>query len=330
MMHNVPVRRISTGYRYVVHDNRGKDEHCVSEPRISEHCVSKKRGRRVQAPGNQAMVGARGGEPGHLYDLPGQDLPVCKHGGTLAATAGGCQGAGLVGQVTRSRTTAAWSSRGPTDTSAPVRGSYVRARPYDAGQRAPGHGVLADGPGHVLADLRGGALGLPGVEQRGGPVSLALAHVQHPAVVSRASPRPRWPGCPPRRRSFLRPRSDSRRSARRRSFAPIRSFELGVPESELSIASLRSSSASRSSSRRSRSRDASSSARNAATSASFASTTARSRDSSSRCPAITSARPGPSATSPKHAQPEPKVQIPASARASRKAQPREWTLITNW
>ena len=54
-------------------------------------------------------------------------------------------------------------------------------------------------------------------------------------------------------------------------------------------------------------------------SASFASTTARSRDSSSRCSASTSARPGSSGTSHKHAQPELKVQPPASAGASRKA-----------
>jgi len=43
-----------------------------------------------------------------------------------------------------------------------------------------------------------------------------------------------------------RSRSDSCRRARRASFAPIRSFELGVPESELSIPSrLSSRSASR-------------------------------------------------------------------------------------
>ena len=95
----------------------------------------------------------------------------------------------------------------------------------------------------------------------------------------------------------------------------------GVPESVLSIRSLRFSSASRSSSRRSRSRAASSSARSTAFSASFASTTARSRDSSSPCSASTSARSGSSGTSHKLAQPELKVQTPASAGASCKALP---------
>jgi len=69
--------------------------------------------------------------------------------------------------------------------------------------------------------------------------------------------------------------------------SPSGSFELGVPESELSICSRRSSSATRSSSRTSSSRSASSSARspasparNAAFSASFASITACSRTTS--------------------------------------------------
>ena len=44
--------------------------------------------------------------------------------------------------------------------------------------------------------------------------------------------------------------SRPRRSARRRSLAPICSFDGGVPESELSMRSRRSSSATRSSSRR--------------------------------------------------------------------------------
>ena len=35
------------------------------------------------------------------------------------------------------------------------------------------------------------------------------ASLRSPGSGSRASPRPRWPGCPPRRRSFLRSRSDS-------------------------------------------------------------------------------------------------------------------------
>ena len=48
------------------------------------------------------------------------------------------------------------------------------------------------------------------------------------------------------------------------------------------------------------------------------------RDSSSRCPAITSARPGSSGTSPKHAQPELKVQTPAERRCVA-PRPREWT-----
>jgi hypothetical protein len=52
------------------------------------------------------------------------------------------------------------------------------------------------------------------------------------------------------------------------------------------------------------------------TSASFASTTARSRDSNSCCSAITSARPGSSGTSPKHPQPELKVQAPAGTAST--------------
>jgi hypothetical protein len=80
---------------------------------------------------------------------------------------------------------------------------------------------------------------------------LALARVRIPRQAAAQMPR-----LPPRLRSLRRSRSDScrRRPARRRSFAPIRSFELGVPESDLSSHSLRSSSATRSSSRRSRSR----------------------------------------------------------------------------
>ena len=104
-------------------------------------------------------------------------------------------------------------------------------------------------------------------------------------------------------------------------FRPIRSFELGVPESVLSIDRRRSSSATRSSSRRSRSRDAAASASAAssrasavsrlasstATCSSFAAITARSRNTSGCSPAA----PGSSDTSRKHAQPELKVQPPA-------------------
>ena len=104
--------------------------------------------------------------------------------------------------------------------------------------------------------------------------------------------------------------------ARRASLAPIRSFELGTPESWSSIDRRRSSSASRSSSRRLSSRSASSSARSTAFSASFASTTARSRDSSSRCPAISPDGPGSSGTSPKHARPALKVQTPGNVGVS--------------
>ena len=58
---------------------------------------------------------------------------------------------------------------------------------------------------------------------------LALARVRIPRQAAA-----RCPGCPARLRSLRRSRSDScrRRPARPRSFAPIRSFELGVPESE--------------------------------------------------------------------------------------------------
>ena len=76
--------------------------------------------------------------------------------------------------------------------------------------------------------------------------------------------------------------------ALRASFAPIRSLELGVPESLLSIDSRRSSSATRSSSRRSASWAAFCADRSTAISASFASTTARSRAFAARSPAASS------------------------------------------
>jgi len=51
-----------------------------------------------------------------------------------------------------------------------------------------------------------------------------------------AGPFPGWPGCPRHLRTLLRSRSDSsRRRAFRSALAAIRSFELGVPEFELSI-----------------------------------------------------------------------------------------------
>ena len=141
---------------------------------------------------------------------------------------------------------------------------------------------------------------------------------------SRDSPLPGCPGCPPGLRSWRRSRSEDCRSRRRaflRSFAPIGSFELGVPESELSIRSRRSSSATRSSSRRRSSRSASRSARaaanpsrRAASSASLAPITARSRATSSRC---SPAAPGGSNTSPKLAQPELEVQTPSGHGVSR-------------
>jgi hypothetical protein len=119
--------------------------------------------------------------------------------------------------------------------------------------------------------------------------------------------------------------------ARRASFAPIRFFELGVPESVLSIDSRRSSSATRSSSRRSRLRDALSpdsaaSSRVSAAStytcstaicSSFAAITARSCDTSSCSPVSL----GSSDTSRKHAQPE-LTSTPQHLSVSRRS--REW------
>jgi hypothetical protein len=130
---------------------------------------------------------------------------------------------------------------------------------------------------------------------------------------SRARPAPGWPGCPPRLRSLQRSRSEESRlfrSALRRSFAPMLSFAVGVPELVLSCASRRSSSAIRSSIRRRSSRSAVSSARSIATSASFASTTARSRASSSRCCPVAAGRPGASDTNADHAQPRLQAQAP--------------------
>jgi len=83
---------------------------------------------------------------------------------------------------------------------------------------------------------------------------------------------PWWPGCPPLFRSLLRSRSD-----RCYSPAAMPSFEVGVPEFELSSASRRSTSASRSSSRRITSAPASCAALSTALSASFAAMTSRSR-----------------------------------------------------
>jgi hypothetical protein len=61
---------------------------------------------------------------------------------------------------------------------------------------------------------------------------------------SRSGPFPRWPGWPPRLRFLSRSRSDSCRSffslALRAAFAPMPSFEDGVPESELSMLRRRS------------------------------------------------------------------------------------------
>jgi hypothetical protein len=133
---------------------------------------------------------------------------------------------------------------------------------------------------------------------------------------SRARPAPAWPGCPPRLRSLRRSRSEQSRlvrSALRRSFAPMLSFDVGVPESVLSCPSRRSSSAIRSSIRRRSSRSAVSSARSITTSASFASTTASSRASSSRCPPAPAGRSGASDTSPDHAQPHPHAQAPRTS-----------------
>ena len=132
---------------------------------------------------------------------------------------------------------------------------------------------------------------------------------------SRARPAPGWPGCPPRLRSLRRSRSEESRlvrSALRRSFAPMLSFDVGVPELVLSCPSRRSSSAIRSSIRRRSSRSAVSSVRSIATSASFASATARSRASSSCCSPAPAGRSG---TSPDHAQPQLQVQAsPTSCR----------------
>ncbi len=144
---------------------------------------------------------------------------------------------------------------------------------------------------------------------------------------SRSGPFPWWPGCPPRLRSLRRSRSDCWR-AFRASFAPIRSFELGVPESVLSIDRRRSSSATRNSSRRSRSPAARISAAAAFTletavprlavsdaiCSSFARITARSRETRPPC---SPAAPGSSDTNRKHAQPARKVQPPTRAGALR-------------
>ncbi len=140
------------------------------------------------------------------------------------------------------------------------------------------------------------------------------AVLRSPGSGSRDKPAPRCPGCPPRLRSLRRSRSEvsrSLRSALRRSFAPVGSFDDGVPELLLSIPSRRSSSAIRSSIRRRSSRSAASSARRTLTSVSLASITARSRASSSRCSPATSPRSGVSDTRPDHAQPELEVQAPA-------------------
>jgi hypothetical protein len=102
------------------------------------------------------------------------------------------------------------------------------------------------------------------------------AGLRSPGSGSRVSPWPVCPGWPPRLRSLRRSRSElSRlRSALRRSFAPMLSFDVGIPELALSCPRRRSSSAIRSSNRRRSSRSAASSARSITFSASFAPTTA--------------------------------------------------------
>ena len=128
-----------------------------------------------------------------------------------------------------------------------------RDRPAARRTQGPAAGHSVDLPDDLhVDDLRPPRLrGLRAVQGRpAGPAlrrrirGLRLVRVRVPC-----RPFPWWPGCPPRLRSLLRSRSDCCR-AFRASFAPIRSFELGVPESVLSISRRRSSSASRSSSRR--------------------------------------------------------------------------------
>ena len=192
----------------------------------------------------------------------------------------------------------------------------------------PQHGHASGGSRYSVTNLRD--LHVPDLRPprsrpaRRPPARSRTASTPRAAASSLAAPpgpgpgtgqHPGCPGCPPRLRSLRRSRSEAcrcLRSALRRSFAPIGSFDGGVPEFVLSRPSRRSSSATRSSSRRYRSRAASSSARSIAFSASFASTTARSRASSSRCSAAPADGSGASGTSPDHAQPQLQVQAPCA------------------
>ena len=175
---------------------------------------------------------------------------------------------------------------------------HPAARAQHAGQRPLGH---LPGELHV-DDLRPPRLnGLRAVQGRpAGPAFRLRRRVLLLTPVRiRFQAFPLMAGLPALLWSLLRSRSDCCR-ARRASFAPIRSFELGVPESELSIDRRRSTSASRNSSRRSLSSDASRAAASAAICSSFAPITARSRETRLPC---SPPAPGSSGTSRKHAQP---------------------------
>ena len=123
-----------------------------------------------------------------------------------------------------------------------------------------------------------------------------------PGSGSRLRPLPLWPGCPPLFRSLLRSRSD-RCLAFRCSPAAMPSFDVGVPEFELSIASRRSTSASRSSSRRITSALASCAARSTSISACCASITALSRAFAARSPAASSGAGSPGTREGCHPRP---------------------------
>ena len=186
---------------------------------------------------------------------PGPGTPT-EHAGTGRGT--------LRRHIPRSRPAAPLVSHRPVEHRASVQARRRIGERHRPAARAhqPWQRPLGDRPDDVhVDDLRPTAAPRP--RRRPAPPCSGGNRAARPASFvssgsgSLARPLPSCPGWPPLLRSLLRSRSDCCR-ARRASFAPIRSFELGVPESVLSIDRRRSSSASRSSSRRRSSRSAAS------------------------------------------------------------------------
>jgi hypothetical protein len=172
--------------------------------------------------------------------------------------------------------------RGRVDPSPVRNGARVRARRRARSRQLPQHGHSSDGSRYSVThrEIRTSQTCAHFEPAASAPARL-VPYPEHCAggsaafrssgSRSRDRSAPGCPSCPPRLRSMCRSRSEvsrSRRPAFAALFAPISSFELGVPELLLSIPSRLSSSAIRSSSRRSRSAADDNSARSTLTSVS--------------------------------------------------------------